>query len=623
MATIQEIEQALVKADAAGDANAAKMLAAEVRRLRMGQVSQPVTGNTLPNDPEATLGNRISNFGKGARAAITAPVVGIAQRLGLEGAQGAADAWREDMKDTGSRPGGLGGQLIGGVAVTAPVAMIPGANGVIGGALAGGVLGAMQPTAQGESPAANILTSTAAGGVVPLAINATRGARAMVVDPFTEAGRNRMAGGVLKRMAGNDAGAVAQRLATAAGETPGFTPSVAQAARNDGVSAFERTMRGINPQAFNDLDKSQRGALVDALRSVARTPEERAAAVALRDDSAQSLYGRAFQTDAMRRDLAQSQLQQRAMTAGGGIHQGASAVEGQLAEDLATPGLRELSSRPMFAQAVNEARTLAANRGVRVADPLQSLEGLHNVKLALDDMANPGAASALGRNANAARGDMSSRLTEELATISPLYGNARQAFAEMSKPINQMDIGQALHDRFVLALADQGNLPFRTNAQSYAAALRNGDQVAKTATGFKGATIDNVMTPEQMKLLRGVARDSEAKAAAEAGGRGVGSDTVQKIAMSNIAAEAGIPNWLSNIARVPGGWMKRAGDVLYGNADEQVRQNLAHLLTNPQEAAKAMEAAGATPSRLAEILKRGAQGVALSSPSTLPALSAE
>ena len=69
--------------------------------------------------------------------------------------------------------------------------------------------------------------------------------------------------------------------------------------------------------------------------------------------------------------------------------------------------------------------------------------------------------------------------------------------------------------------------------------------------------------------------------------------------------------------------MKRAGDVLYGNADEQVRQNLAHLLTNPQEAAKAMEAAGATPSRLAEILKRGAQGVALSSPSTLPALSAE
>ena len=101
MATIQEIEQALVRADAAGDANAAKLLAGEVRRMRMGQVSQPVTAGTIPNEPSATLGDRLGNFGRGARAAITAPVVGIAQRLGLEGSQGAADAWREDMKETG------------------------------------------------------------------------------------------------------------------------------------------------------------------------------------------------------------------------------------------------------------------------------------------------------------------------------------------------------------------------------------------------------------------------------------------------------------------------------------------------------------------------------------------
>lgn len=589
----------------------------------LSHLAGPAGQDYSPNRPaRVTKKDTVANGLAGIKAAITGPVIGIAQRLGLEDSQGAADVWRKDMADINAKGGGAG-QVIGGLIAAAPFAMIPGANTVAGGALTGGVVGATQPTQRGESAVLNAGVGTIAGGAIPAAINVTKGARAMVVDPFTEAGRNRMAGGVLKRMAGSDAGAVAQRLATAAGETPGFTPSVAQAARNDGVSAFERTMRGINPQAFNDLDRAQRGALVDALRSVAKTPEEKAAADTLRNEAAQSLYGKAFQSDAMRRYLAKTQLDSKSMAMGGGIHQAADSVSSQLADDLATPGLRDLATRPMFAQAVQEAKTLAANKGARLADPLQSLEGLHYTKLALDDMANPAAASALGRNANAARSDIASTLSDEMSNISPLYGNARKTFTEMSKPINQMEIGQSLYNRFVPALADQGNLPFRTNAQSYAAALRNGDELAKAATGFKGATLEGIMTPEQMKLLRGVAKDAESKAAAEAGGRGVGSDTVQKIAMSNIAAEAGIPNWLSSIARVPGGWMKRAGDVLYGNADEQVRNNLAHLLTNPSEAAKAMESAGLTPSKLAEVLKKASQAAALSAPASINALTAQ
>lgn len=589
----------------------------------LSHLSEPARQDYSPNRPaRVTKKDTVAAGLEGIKAAITGPVIGIAQRLGLEDSQGAADIWRGDMADINAKGGGAG-QVIGGLIAAAPFAMIPGANTVAGGALTGGVMGATQPTQRGESAVLNAGVGTIAGGAIPAAINVTKGARAMVVDPFTEAGRNRMAGAVLKRMAGDDAAGVANRLATATGETPGFTPSVAQAARNDGISAFERTMRGVNPQAFNELDRSQRGALVDALRSVAKTPEEKAAADTLRNEAAQSLYGKAFQSDAMRRDLAKIQLDSKSMVMGGGIHQAADSVSSQLADDLATPGLRDLATRPMFAQAVQEAKTLAANKGARLSDPLQSLEGLHYTKLALDDMANPGAASALGRNANAARSDIASTLSDEMSNISPLYGNARKTFTEMSKPINQMEIGQSLYNRFVPALADQGNLPFRTNAQSYAAALRNGDEIAKSATGFKGATLEGIMTPEQMKLLRGVAKDAEAKAAAEGGGRGVGSDTVQKIAMSNIAAEAGIPNWLSSIARVPGGWMKRAGDVLYGNADEQVRNNLAHLLTNPSEAAKAMESAGLTPSKLAEVLKKASQAAALSAPASINALTAQ
>lgn len=603
----------------------AEQLGAHIRKSEMGMFpqSQDEVGQLKKDTRNPGLAAQRNAFVDGVKAMVAAPLVGGAQRLGLEGSQNTADAWNEDVADISIRPGGAPGLIAGGVGVAAPLALIPAANTVVGGAIAGAIQGALQPTQQGQSAVANTLGGGVVGAALPAMINTAKGVKAAAIDPFTEAGRNRIAGGVLNRMAGSDVQNVVPRLASAQGNTPGFVPSVAQAARNDGLSAFERTMRGVNPQAFQQLDQTQRGALVSALMGIAKTPEERAAAVALRDSAAESLYGRAFQTDAMRRDLAKQQLQQRSMIAGAGIHQAANAVEVQLAEDLSTPGLRELATRPMFAQAVNDARTLAANRGSRISDPLQSLEGLHNVKLALDDMANPGAASALGRNANAARNDMGHRLQEELATISPLYGNARQTFADMSVPINQMDVGQELYKRFVPALADQGNFPFRNNAQSYAQALRNGDALAKNVTGFKGATLEGVMTPEQMATLRGVAQDAEMKAAAEAGGKGVGSDTVQKIAMSHIGAEAGIPNWLSSIARVPGGWAKRAGDILYKNADDALRENLGFLLTNPQEAAQAMQAAGATPSRLAEILKRGAQGVALSSPSTLPALSAE
>ncbi|RYS11347.1 hypothetical protein DLS50_13995, partial [Staphylococcus pseudintermedius] len=107
----------------------------------------------------------------------------------------------------------------------------------------------------------------------------------------------------------------------------------------------------------------------------------------------------------------------------------------------------------------------------------------------------------------------------------PAYGLAKQTFADLSKLINQMDVGQELYKRFVPALADQGNLPFKTNAQSYAQALMNGDALSKNITGFKGATLEGVMTPEQMATLLGVAQDAEMKAAAEVGGKGVGSDT--------------------------------------------------------------------------------------------------
>lgn len=648
------------------------------------QNKPPLSGiDRLPTEENVTLLDRLSNFGKSARAAIAAPLVGAAQRLGVNNAQGIADAWREDMAKMSNKPGGMGGMIVGGAATSAPLAMVPGANTVIGGSALGALTGALMPTEKGESPAGNIVSGAAAGGGIPLAINTAKGIRAAAIDPFTEAGRTRIAGGVLKRMAGDNVSETVRRLRDAKGATPGFTPSVAQAAQNDGLSAFERTMRGINPQAFQALDKQQKGALIDALLSVAKTPEERAAALKLADESAKNLYGSALkeqlpvtpelvklaQRPSMRKaearaqglaaelsipfqatlddlrpkyipipgkqyqpanvfaeDAIERQIPIEAMPRNASVLEPRTSVDSYLGRSPTEIQIRLEDLPQRYATVLqDDVRQIPLEKGPSRYFELPPVESvpvrdMHTLKMGMDAlMADPtlGIAGREARAINATRNRMLDLLPES-------YQKARLSHIEMNKPVHQMDIGRELYNRFVPALADQGGLPFKTSADNYARALlRNGDDLAKNVTGLKNATLEGVMEPQQMALLRGVAKDAESKAAAEMAGKGVGSDTVQKIAMSNIAAESGVPTWMSNIARVPGGWAKRAGDVLYGSADDEVRAKLAFLLTNPQEAAAAMESAGALPSKLAPLLRRTAQAGALSAPASYNALTAE
>ena len=611
MATLEQIESALLKADAAGDEGAARILAAEVRRIRSAQNS-PVTGGrplTAAQQPEkpVSLGDRVGNLWSGIKNAVAAPLVGGAQRLGLEGAQNTADAWAEDAAAIGRRPGGLGGQVLGGTALVAPTAMLPGANTIAGGAILGGLTNTIQPTTEGESALWNTALGAGMGGAVPAGIRAARTGRALLVDPFTDAGRTRIAGKTIYRAAGEDAPRLPAALSGARGNTPGFQPSTAQAARNDGVSALDRTMRAIDPAAYGALDQEQRSALATALQSVAQTPEARAAQVAAREAAVNPLYNAAKSKSAM----------------------GDSVFDGLL-------------TRPSMKEAVNRAGRLSAERGQPFdfqqaqqspivgpsgapmpAPAAYSGRALHDVKMGLDDAIGTPAMGMQGAERTAAIGTKDDFL-QWLESKIPEYRTARETYAEQSKPISQMDIGQELYRRFVPALADQGNTPFRMNAQSYANALRNGDKVAQNVTGMKNAKLEAIMTPEQMALLQGVAKDAEAKAASEVAGRGAGSDTVQKLAMSNLASEAGIPTFVQNLASVPGGWLKRGADLLYKSADDDIRKKLAFLLTNPQEAAAAMR--GAVPgqqSQLGQFLRQATQGAALSAPTAYTAIARE
>lgn len=578
MADLAQLERALVNADAAGDTAAATALAGEIRKMRAGTPAAPVKigKDAFPDTLRETL--RGANWGTrniaGAGTALANVWEGGKQLFGL----GNEDNIRNQRIIAEEAPVGA---IAGNIATYAPLALVPGANTVLGGAALGAATGAAQPTLDGESRLANAAVGGAVGGAVPAAIRAGKTAKAALIDPFTEAGRTRIAGGLINRTAANPQ-AAAQRMATAQGQTPGFAPTAGQAADDAGIASLERTTRAVNPGAFDDVEKAQRAALADAVRGVAGDPVQRAALDTARKTSAKQLY-----------DAALDPANQQPLTPW---------LKGQVTQ---------LTKRPSINAASKDAQRWAMERGEKPS-PDGSLRALHDVKQSIDDMIGKATTEGRGGEVAALKGTQEQLLTL-MEKLSPQYQQARTTYAQMSRPINQMDIGQEFAKRLIPALYRDMDAPAQLNAAAFARALTDqGDDIARNVTGMKGASLNSIMEPQQMQALRGVAGDLQAVKAAENAGRGVGSDTVQKTAMSHIAAQAGVPNWMADVARVPGGWMKTAGNVLYGNSDRAVQQMMADLLKNPQEAARAMQAAGVQPSMIAELLSKGAQGAALS-----------
>lgn len=93
--------------------------------------------------------------------------------------------------------------------------------------------------------------------------------------------------------------------------------------------------------------------------------------------------------------------------------------------------------------------------------------------------------------------------------------------------------------------------------------------------------------------MEAIGEDMKRVKYAETAGKDVGSDTVQKLAYSNMMNQVGIPNALRNFAPagVVGNVLERGANVLYGGANQKLRTELAETMLNPQKAAQLMEKA--------------------------------
>jgi len=564
----------------------------------------------------------------GAGKAIYDTGRGLGQMVGLVSRQDVEEARKLDeplMRTGAGMVGNIGGNigmalLPGGAlkagSVIANAARAPGAAAALssaGGALLapktiksaatlGAGMGAIQPSASTGETVGNVALGAGASALPQVAVRGYQAAKS-AAEPFYESGKNQILGRLLNKVAGGGAADAVRRLEmsgtpfsgpTAQGEVarstmgeivPGSAPTVGQASGNAGLAALERTASQTDPQVMNQYAgrmAQQNAARANVLEDMAGTEGARDMFGAARDVTADQLYGDAFAAGINPRRLTKS-------------------VQAKISS---------LMQKPIIQDAQAVAERMAKNDGIDIASPQGSLQGMHYMKKALDDILAKGKVSGIGkiesRQIVAAQNDLIGVMDQ----LSPAYGAARAEFQAASRPINQMDIAASLADKSINKLT--GNI----QPSGYARALT--DKTAAKAAGFSGATLENTMEPRQLQSLAALKDDLANSVYAQTAGRGVGSDTIQKLAYSNMIDAAGIPGFLRNMApaQILGNVAGRGADALYGRANKELGQRLGEVMLDPKTAAYLMKLAPEDQSRMLQILARGGSAVGM----TIPAL---
>lgn len=228
-------------------------------------------------------------------------------------------------------------------------------------------------------------------------------------------------------------------------------------------------------------------------------------------------------------------------------------------------------------------------------------KSLHYLKLALDDLIKDPQTFGLGSNEIAAikktRGEFLNWFEDKSAN----YAAAREAYAQASKPINIMQVGQYLEGKLKPALETSVG----ERAGVFAGAVKEAPTTLKRATGQPRFTqLEQVLTPDQVKVVEGIrkdlAREAEFTKQAREGGK-AGE-------VFPATETARLPNLMSRIASVANTVMTK----LQGKIDKKLALELATEMLDPKLAAAAMEKAlerQAKGEKLAEPFKKAGRAV--------------
>jgi hypothetical protein len=436
----------------------------------------------------------------------------------------------------------------------------------LGGAITGGVsAGLVDPESADTGAVVGAVMPAAIKGAYALGKSATSGAKSLA-EPFYQGGREQILGRALRSAAGNQADDALLNLQNAKPLVPGSQPTAGMVAQNPGIAALERASVANNPVATNELAIRQAANNDARLAAIEGIIPDRPAAIGARETATQGLYNQS----------SQSPVQM-------------------------TPELQTLLNRPSMQSAISRAEKLAGEAG-EIFD-INNLNGrtAQYLKMSLDDIANSGPMTGIGGNELRSIQATRSQFIDELGKQIPEYLQANKAYAELSQPLNQADIIDEV-------LSKSRN--FRGDLTPAALARNLSDKTAQRVAGNPNASLIKALKPEQLDTLNNVRQDLLNQDFAQTAGRGVGSNTVQNLAYTNMLDQFGVPTGLRGMAPVGtvGNIIGRAGDVAYKRANERLAAELAEALLDPQKAAEVMlkaQRSGVNP-KLIEALQIGA-----------------
>ena len=190
-----------------------------------------------------------------------------------------------------------------------------------------------------------------------------------------------------------------------------------------------------------------------------------------------------------------------------------------------------------------------------------------------------GLKSALAKKENAFIKKQLTSLKNDLVQAVPGYEVAQQTFATMSKPINQMDVGQYLENKLTGPLSE-GKL----RSGAFAGAVKEAPTTLKRATGeSRFNKLDEILDPTQMQAIKSViddlTREEKFNIQARAGAKG--GEVLPATAIGTI------PNWLNKVVTAANMIITR----LQGKIDKATAIDLATEMLDPARAAISMEKA--------------------------------
>lgn len=566
-ANIEQLQAALIKADAAGDTAGAKALADHLRQVKQTTAWITPIGHQVEK-PSSLLDQAwdgTKNLGLGLAKGALAPIDGGAQLLsqGIASAThavapgSAADKWARDQangvsdintdrenKYQAMTPGSIAagvGNVLGQTLIPLKGTQVASRGASLGAKLAGGVttgavVGASQPVyGAGDRNLTSLIADShpvdywsekakqiglgaalggglsgvaSAGGAV---INALR----PVLSPKSTVGDQLLKG--LDKV--STSGPLAPE---ASGNLPSLTGSSAPADVLARLQAARPLVPGSIPTTAQVAGVPE---LVMAEKTLKNNPAFRGA---FEDRSIANNQARLTEIQRIARtpeDLLRAEAARTADTAP--LY--AAARESTLPLD---GDLQSLLSRPSMQQAIARAGKLAAERGeppLALPTPGQpvpaTVDGgmLQYIKMGLDDLQKVSDAKGIGAHESGALHDTQGALGGWMNTYWPAYAAADQAFASASRPINSMKAGQGIYnsltDGTLNAAGDVAPVlsQFRTQ---YAKALKNSPYG---------------LPPETQSALDAIQSDLQRETISNSI-RSAGSDT-----MFNAQA----PNWLS------------------------------------------------------------------------------